>query len=151
MRQNVQNGNYSEVVVSVPPLESTYDATANDSDKTWVVPLNEMWKIHWIHVILISTATVGNRAMTVSILDGAGNEIFDTVAAAVQAASLTRHYSFLQGTYREAAFASDEIQSPIPVDCYLGPGYTLRVRDRAAVDASADDMTVSFQYQRLIV
>lgn len=151
MRQNVQNDNFSESVVIIPPLYSVYDAVTNDSDKSWTVPENEMWKLNFLHATLISTATVGNRIVTIEIDDEDSNPLIDLFAGAVQAASLTRHYGFIQGIYRETSFINGEIQVPLPKDCYLGPGYSLRVYDSAVVDAAADDMTVSFQAMRYVV
>lgn len=151
MRQVVRDGNYSEAIVHVPPLETIYDATANDSDKSWTVPGNEIWKLNWVHVLLVTTADVGNRQMAISVADASGNVVMDLVAGVVQAASLTRHYGFLQGIFRETAFVGAELQSPIPIDLYLEPGFVLRVYDSAAVAAAADDMTVSFQYQKFVV
>lgn len=151
MRQNVRNDNWSESVISVPPLYSAYDAAANDSDKTFTVPNNEMWKLNFLHVILVTTATVGNRIITLEIDDADGNNLIDLYAGAVQAASLTRHYDFIQGIYRETSFVNGELHVPIPQDCYLGPGYTLRVYDSAAIAAAADDMTVSFQAMKFQV
>jgi hypothetical protein len=126
-------------------LKNVFDDTANDSDKSWVVPSKRTWKINWLHVILVTTATAGNRQVTVEIQDADSNVLMHLVAGTVQAASLTRHYGYLQGIYRETSFVGDELQVPIPQDLYLAPGYTLRVYDSAAVDAAADDMTVSFQ------
>lgn len=151
MRQNVGNDNYSQSVAIVPPLESVYDATANDSDKTFTVPTNEMWKLCYAHVTLVTSATVGNRQMVFGIYDADGNLIIDLVAGATQAASLTRHYGFLQGIYRETSFTGNEIQVPVPIDCYIPPGGSLRFYDSAAIDAAADDMTVSFLYCKFTV
>lgn len=151
MRQNVRNDNFSDTVAIVPPLYSVFNDDANSSSKTFTVPSNEMWKINFAHVILASTATVGNRQINVLISDENGNELIDLSAGAVQAASLTRHYGFLQGIFRETSFVDDEIQVPLPADLYLGPGYTIKVWDSAAVDAAADDMTVSFQAQKFTV
>jgi len=148
MRQNVSNNNYSESVCIVPPITNTYDATANDSDKTFTAPENELWRICHAHVALVSTATVGNRQITVVVKDADGNIIVDLVAGAVQAASLTRHYGFLQGIYRETSFVGSELQVPLPIDCYVVPGGSIRFYDSAAVDAAADDMTVSFQFEK---
>lgn len=151
MEQNL-GGNLGSLSVSnVPPIRSTYDATANDSNKSWVVPAGEMWKLNFAHVILATTATAGNRQVLMEVLNELGQSVMDVAAGATQAASTTRHYGFLQGIFRETSFIDDEIQVPIPLDFFLGPGYTLTFKDDAAIAAAADDMTVAFQYQRLLV
>lgn len=149
--QKVSEQQFANTVVNIPPIASQYDATANDSDKTFTVPGNEMWKLNFAHVVYASTATVGNRIMTIEIDNERGNNLIDLVAGAAQAASTTVHYGFLQGIFRETSVVNGELQVPVPEDCYLGPGYTIRFYDSAAIDAAADDMTVSFQYQKFTV
>lgn len=151
MRQNINGDNYAEVVTVVSPIDSVFDDSANDSDKSWVVPGGAMWKLNFAHVILVTSADVGNRQIRMSVENEDGDEIIDVTAGTVQAASLTRHYVFLQGIYRETTFIDTELQVPIPQDLYLGPGYTLRFRDAAAIAAAVDDMTVSFQYKNFDV
>lgn len=151
MRQNVAHDNFSECVTETPLIGSKYDATLNNSAKTFTVPLNECWKINYAHVKLITTGTVGNRNMMMEVFDSDGNSQIDVVAGTTQAASLTRHYAFLQGIYRETAFVSNELQIPIPSDLYLPAGWSVKFYDSAAVDAAADDMTVSFQYKKMVV
>ena len=148
MRQNVSNDNFSEAVCIIPPIANQYDATANDSDKTFTVPDNEMWKITHCHMIFVSSATAGNRQIQMSINDADGNPLQDISAGAVQAASTTRHYGFLQGIYRETSFIDSEIQVPIPIDCYIPSGGSIRFMDNAAIAPTTDDMTVSFQYMK---
>lgn len=151
MQQSLGNNAWAQGVVMVPPIESIFDSVANDSDKSWVVPDNELWLLNWAHAILISTATVGNRELCINVLDELGNLLIDIPSSAVQAASLTNHYAFYQGIFRETAFAANAIQVPIPKDLYLRAGYTLRVYDRAAIAPAADDMTVSFQIQKYLI
>lgn len=131
-----------------------FDSDANDSDKSWVVPTGKVWYINWAHVILTTTATAGNRVMTLEVLDDSSNDVLDIHPGAVQAASNVYHYTFMQGVYREATVNTTAIvspvtgtlQIPIPKDLMLKPGWTIRIYDAAAIAAAADDMTVSFQY-----
>lgn len=148
MQTTVSTEQRAEAVTRIALVDRKYDATANDSDKSWTVPDNEQWRICHAHVTLVSSATVGNRIVTMSISDASGNALTDLVAGVVQAASVTRHYCFLQGIFRETAFVNSELQVPLPIDCWLNPGWTIRVYDSAAVDAAADDMTVSFVYEK---
>lgn len=119
------------------------DATTNSSDKTFVVPGNELWKVNFSHLVLTTTADVGNRQMTFQIKNAAGDAVYDVTAGAVQAAGVTRHYAFMQGIFHETSFVANEIQIPIPQDCWLPAGFTLRVYDETAVAASADDMVLN--------
>jgi hypothetical protein len=142
------NENYTEGVTEVTPIVTVFDDSANDSNKSWVVPAGEMWMLNFAHAILVSSATVGNRVLSLDILDENGNLIIDCYSPANQAASATYHYAYLQGIYRETTFTANSIQVPVPKDLYLKAGYTLKVWDKGAIAAAADDLTVSFQYKR---
>lgn len=144
MRQQVGD-NYIENVSEVSPIETTYDATLNDSNKSFVVPGGEMWKLNWAKMILVSSATVGNRLAELIVLDASGNNVFSVKAGAIQGAGVTRTYHFVQHVSHEAAFVQSELLVPIPPDLYLPAGFTLQLLDSATIDAAADDMTVSFQ------
>lgn len=139
--------NYTDGMTCVAPVEGVYNATTNDSDKTFTVPDGEMWKILSADIVLVTTATVGNRQIRFSVSNPDGNVMGYIPAGTTQAASLTRSYGFMQGIYRETAFIDGMIQVPIPVDLYLPAGSTIRFYDSAAIDAAADDMTVAFSYQ----
>ena len=143
-----QNQNYTEAFTEIAPVQNTLDATAASSNKTFTVPNGEMWMLNWASVTLTSTATVGNRQMVMQVLNAAGTAIIDMRAGAVQAASLTYAYDFLQGIYRETAFTANEIQVPVPTDLYLPAGYSLKFYDSAAIAPSADSMTVAFQVKQ---
>lgn len=140
--------NFSEAVTVVAPVHMIFDDTPNDSDKSFVVPNGETWKLNFAHIIFASTADVGNRQMEMVITNEDGGEILSVVSGVVQGASLSRDYHFIQGTFREGAFISGEIQTPFGIDVYLLPGWSIRFRDSAAIAASADDMTVAIQALR---
>ncbi|MDB4278431.1 hypothetical protein N9917_02375 [Deltaproteobacteria bacterium] len=153
MRQETSSNsnNWSESMAVVPPLVSVRDETANDSDKSWTVPDNEVWKITRMCSSFTSSATVGNRIITVREENAAGDVLQRLVSGKVQAASSTVSYCFLQGIFRETTVVNGSLQVPIPIDFYIPGGNVLRVLDSAAVDAAADDMVINFQYERLKV
>lgn len=123
------------------PLLSA-EETANDSDKTFTVTAGKVWEIQSIWVELATTADVGNRQMSVAILDSADDVLARVEAGAVQAASVTRNYLFAPGvvdltSMRNTAY----LTTPIP-QWVLAPGMKIRVWDSAAIAAGADDMVV---------
>jgi hypothetical protein len=143
MRFEYGQGNFSEAVTEVAPFYGVYDNTANDSDKSFTVPAGERWVLLYANVKLATSADVGNRQIRISVSDPDGNEVGYISAGAVQAASTTRSYGFLQGIYRETTFIDSMIQVPIPIGLHLPAGSVLRFYDSAAIAAAADDMTVS--------
>jgi hypothetical protein len=80
------------------------------------------------------------------IYDSTDTIVADYHAGAVQAASLTRHYVYGRGVFRETAFVDTEIHTPFPFGTVLLPGWYVDILDNAAVDAAADDMTVNVIY-----
>ncbi len=120
-----------------------FDDAANDSDKSFVVPAGRRYLIHYGQVTLVTTITAGARQVALEVQDDLANIVFRSLAGATQAVSLTREYHFAPNPVREAAFINGQIMVPIPPTLILLPGWTLRIYDTAAIDAAADDMTVS--------
>lgn len=148
MRQVIRDEQqWVDSVAIVPPIYNVRDTITNQNSKTFVVPNNELWKLNFAHCIYTSDSDVGNRTISLQVLDADSNLVIDLVAGAVQAASLTRHYAFMQGVYRETSFVNDELHVPVPVDCYLSEGYTLKIFDGADI-AATDDMVFTFQAMR---
>lgn len=132
----------------MPTIKHIRDATANDSDKTVLTcPANKVIEILSVHIVLTSTATVGNRQILARVQDDTDTLVGDFHAGAVQAASNTYHYVYGPGVYRETSFVDGSIQCPFPRETILLPGWDLRVYDSAAIAAAADDMTVDVVYR----
>jgi hypothetical protein len=126
-----------------PSLQA--EETVDDSDKTFTVPASTEWEIMTIWVELISTATVGNRVISVEIQDGSSDVVLRIDAGAVQAASLTRYYIFASWNADLTAFrgaSSNLLMIPFPPGLVLPATYKVRIYDSAAVDAAADDMVL---------
>jgi hypothetical protein len=127
------------------------DATANDSDKTFTVPAGHAWCVRSVFALLVSTATVGNRQMDLSITDASDNEIMRFQAGATQAASLTRRYTWAPSLPAGAVFsAGGYITGPLPEDLVLPAGFKVRVFDSAAIDAAADDLTCRLMVEDMV-
>lgn len=126
--------------VGKPVLQINEDL--NDTDKVFTVPANVTWEILCIWVELITTATVGNRQMDVVFRDAAPDDIGQARAGAVQAASLTRKYTFAPHAADLTSFRdTDFLMTPLP-RIILPATFSVRVVEGAAVDAAADDMDV---------
>ena len=135
----------------------TYDATANDSDKSFTVPTGKIWKILSLEACLKATATVGNRVLQISISDGT-NAIYrfqnSTNITASQQGTVYMAANVTPGAVTKRGLEGAEpgvaqntaVAVPSPDDMYLLAGYVVRVYDTAAVDASEDDLTVVLHY-----
>ena len=153
MRQQigVNSGNFSESVFVTPNVVSVRDDSVDDSNKTWTVPDNEIWKITRACVSYTSSVTVGNRVFTLQEENASGGVLQRLVSGKVQAASATVSYCCLQGIFRETTVVNGSLQVPLPADFYIPGGHSFRVWDSSAIDPAADDMVVNFQYEKLVV
>ncbi len=124
-------------------LQFVTDAVVNDSSKVFTVPAGELWVITHINVKLVATATVGNRRLRVIARDPADTIYTQAEAGATFAASQTQNADFFPGAPDNTAEVNDTLKVSMPILILL-PGHDLVVEDGAAIDAAADDMTVSF-------
>ena len=123
------------------------DVDANDSDKPLPVTALKEWILDSVWVKLATTVTATVRQIVVEIQDGSANVIARFVAGATQDVSITRYYLFAPGIATSAAFIdTDHLTTPIP-ELHLPAGYVIRVYDKNAVDAAADDMEVTIRYR----
>lgn len=121
------------------------DVTANDSNKEFTVPADTEWQILSVYVSLVTTATVGDRQLAVEVLSAEDVILAEVRAGVVQAASITRKYQFAPGVAQDIAFRDSNYASVALPPLILSAGQKLRVRDKAAVAAAADDMDVHVQ------
>jgi hypothetical protein len=101
--------------------------------------------------MLVTTATVGNRTLTVVITNGADQVWRAFQSPTPQAASGTAQYFVVPGNTVVTGAPggpSSVLYSlgPVPNDIYLPAGYVVRVYDSTAVDVAADDLTVVLHY-----
>lgn len=135
---------------TVDPWRSVVEAdeTADDSDKSFTVPASTEAIAMSVRVELTTTATVGNRQITLLFTTGAGVTLLAIKAGTTQAASLTRYYNFAIGLPDLLGFRdTSSLMTPLP-SLKLVAGYILRVYDSAAVDATHDDMLVRIMWDR---
>lgn len=125
------------------------DADANDSNKSFTVPTGFIYEVLYGQVTLATSGTAGNRQMVIQILDDSAVEVATIRAGAVQAASTTRYYEFVQGVPRETSFVDESINVAIPDEFIALPGYSIVIKDIDAIDAAADDMTVKLMVRKV--
>ncbi len=124
------------------------DVVINDSDKSFVVPNGEEWEVLYVQAQLITTSDAGTRQMVLEIL-GAGAELLGRYSAgATQGISLTERYNWGPSLTDQATPISLELTVSMPSNLRLGPGFTLTVKDIAAIQPAADDMEVRFAVAR---
>ena len=130
--------------MGVPEATTVRTVTTNSNSVSF--SLRQRIQLSWMHVSYASDATVGDRQIELVLKDESGNVLADWISQDTQAASLTRHYSFQGGVYRESTFVSGEIQIAIPNILIIEPNWSLTIEDGSAVPVSAgDDITYAYQ------
>ncbi len=128
------------------------DVVVNDSDKTIAVTALRHWEILSVWAELISTSTVGNRQMALEFQDASSNVLMTIAAGIIQTASLTRNYLWGSNLPDLVAFRdTDSLMTPMPSKVILPAGFIIRVFDRTAVDAAADDLVIRLLVNERIV
>jgi hypothetical protein len=123
------------------------DVTADDSDKSFTVPANYDYRIANVFMSLATTATAGNRQMVLEITDGT-NVIAQVRVGIAQAASLTRYYNMSRNMPELTAFRDTDYLSTLIPDILLKSGYVVRIYDKTAVAAAADDLSIRITFLR---
>ena len=132
-------------------LTNQRDATLNDSDKTITVPAGRLWWLHYVYALFTTTATVGNRRIALQIGSSGGIHTYEVSAGAVQAAGLTRIYSFAPAVPQAGAFIDLTINIPIPTRALIAAGGLVRIVDNNAIAAAADDLDIRLVYDEIII
>lgn len=122
----------------------TIDATADDSDKTFTVPTGKIWDLQMIQVRLVTTASAGNRTLVVLISNATPTEVWWHFTNYNHAANTDVRYHLFKAASRYTSASPQTFSLP---DLLLPAGYTIRVYDAAAIDATHDDMTVVLHYK----
>ncbi len=128
-------------------ISTTEDITPDDSDKIFTVPASTEWQILWLWVEYSSTATSGSRQMEIQFQSSASNVIAQWQPGITQNENLTYKYLFGTGVPDlEAVRDTNFVMTPLLGASFLSAGQKIRIWDNNAVDASADDMIVRFEY-----
>jgi len=134
----------------------TYDATANDSDKSYTVPAGKVWELKHAHFETANTATVGNRLLEIYVTDGTNIVWTSGRPAAIPASNTGVVETFVGATFTTtntqvfklngSGPSGAVLRVPLPPTFMLKSGYVLRLWDAAAIDAAADDTIASILY-----
>jgi len=129
------------------------DATANDSDKSFTVPTGKIRVYDYVGATIVASADVGNRALGVSIMDGATllyhSQLTGNIAASANGSIIVSPEFSSPNTTPivglTGALGTIALREYIP-RFKLTAGQSLRVRDVNIVAVAADDMTVEMHY-----
>mgnify|MGYP001080713089 CR=1 FL=1 len=142
-----------EVAISeVWRLRTVSSTSADDSDKTFTVPDDQEWQILWVYIQYTSTATVGNRQLTLRALSDGGTTLMQVKAGIVQAASLTRYYTFAPSLADLTAFRDTSyLMTPLMPTFFLSAGQQLQILDSAAIAAARNGAKTALVQNRPVL
>ena len=126
------------------------DSALNDSDKQFVVPSPNIWIPFSIWIKYTATVTAGTRQLAVEFITEGSAVVAQVRAGATQIASEVRYYLFSVTGVDLVAFRDTDWLSTALPHVMLPSGFKIRVYDKAAIDAAADDMEVSIMLSELI-
>lgn len=138
-------------VLSLPDVRESWRistlsfTTTNDSDNTFTVPATTEYQILSVYITLATSADVGARVMAVNATKSDDALIREYISPLTQAASLTYRYQLGQDMPNDAALVDTTLLRRTFGPLFLTAGQKLRVYDRAAIAAAADDMTIQVQ------
>lgn len=102
------------------------NAPAAGAEATITVPAGEMWRVHSVTMSLVTSSTVANRRVHLTMGGGAGVRRLRMFGAQDQAASLTYNY-FFQGVPNVAdEFDNNVVQVAIPTGVMLYAGNVIQ-------------------------
>jgi len=130
-------------------MASRTTASTSASTNTVTVRFDREVRLLWAHLDYTSAVGAGNRQIEMSLLDPSGTSYFDTFAGTTQAVSLTYHYEFLQGIYRETSVSANSLQCPFPKDFIIPGGWSVKFHDNADIDATNDSLTLTYQTESM--
>ncbi len=127
-----------------PPVHKSDVAAGND--KTLTVPADQTWRVLWGYTRLTTSGTGGNREVRFELTNVAGPlwraQAFDT-----QAASAVEDYHFSAAIAEPVSTRAGQHYLPMPLECLLKEGDSIRVYDFADIDAAGDVIHVEFVVQ----
>lgn len=136
-------------------INNLVDKTADDSDKSFIVPANKIWVLNSIWAEIATTATVGNRVLIMQISNGTDPLWASRATVSITASkrgiarvSFNSGFSSLTTPRRILAGTTDcdvAVETGEP-EMRLTAGAIIRVWDIAAIDPAADDLTVVIHY-----
>jgi hypothetical protein len=133
------------------------DATANDSDKSFVVPTGKIWKLRYVEALLVADATVGNRVLICLVSNGTSFVHVGMNSGNIAASQVgVGYWGFGGNAYTDTTNLRrrlDTAGTPNVSISTNGPemvipaGYFVQVRDNSGVSAAGDDLTVVIHYE----
>jgi hypothetical protein len=123
------------------------DETLTGSNRVLTVSAGQEWQILSIWVEYTSTGTVGNRQLSIQVLDNAADIIGVWQPSIVQATNLTYNYYFgiampdLLGL-RDTSY----LITPLPAGLILSAGEQIRIWDNKSINAGGDRLVIQVKY-----
>jgi hypothetical protein len=108
-----------------------------------ILTADDYWAVRAINIVMVTTATAGNRRLAWALKDGNGSTIMTGVVAFLQPASQAYQYNLFPGAPLSTTLVGvDKTYAPIPPDFEWGPGYKFSVADDNGIDVAGDTYSI---------
>jgi hypothetical protein len=130
-------------------VDTILDQVQNQSNKVFRVTGGQVWQVLSVHVLYVSSATVGTRRLSVAWADENDVLLGWVPAGVTQAASLSYYYTFAPSL---ADYGSTRgtlgvlVNTPLPSTLILPPLCWLHVMDLEQIATATDDLRVNLLY-----
>lgn len=124
---------------------------------TYTVPSGTLWKFQSLMLDYQASSTAGNRRILISILDAAGNILFEYLTVMNLTANLDGQYMFAAGLPESSAFsvpASGDLRyamCPVPPEIWLEADAVVTVYDSTFVHGAGDNPDTELRVEEFIL
>lgn len=107
------------------------------------------WRLLFGHIIIHTSATGGNRWITLSAREEADSHImWDAHAGNKIGLNTTAQINYRPGAARETVFVDTDLIATVPQDALIFPGWELVLYDSDAVDTVNDTYDIHLTFER---
>src|SRR5574341_684891 len=91
-----------------------------------VVPAGKWWRLVSFRCLLATSATVANRFVVLQFAEPGGSNYYNCGTNVAQTASQFIDYNAFPGNVMGQSNAGADMQIPVPIDAWLGPGHLIK-------------------------
>jgi len=117
------------------------DARTGFFPQVFTVPDGKRWEVEYIHIDVLTSATVGNRNFSAQLRDENGLIIFTPVPDTTVAASLPERFTWSPNISTIDSTASGSGYQVVYFPRHMASGWSVRVGEIVDIDEDADILT----------
>lgn len=141
-------------IVSETLIDTEFDATLHDNNKTITVPTGEKWLICWVHAKFTNSGEAGSRLPQLIIQDASDNELLNLISlGTVDGAATVSQVNWMPGLTAQNTANQSCMNVSTPTNFIVQGGEKITVKDKNNVDANVstgDSIELTIRYIKLL-